>query len=128
MSTRCVNPPPYSKYPAGLESAYKMACDVAAMFAGLKIPVFCPISHTHGVGLARDLPVDSEFWLNFDEPFMYSAVGLIVVKASGWRHSVGVQFEIEHFCERGKPIHFLEFDDEKYSKAHGVTLQDFVNA
>ena len=39
---------PYSKFPGGLDAAYVEACKAQALLIKAGVPVFCPISHTHG--------------------------------------------------------------------------------
>ena len=55
---------PYSKYPGGPEAAFQMACRQAAILIKAKIPVYCPIAHTHPIAVQNDMdPFDHGIWL-----------------------------------------------------------------
>ena len=100
---------PYSKYHAGLEAAFEMACLQRALFVKARIPCFCPIVHSHAVAHHGGLDkLDLSIWLPDDAPFMALAKGLVVVKAHGWQESYDIQQEIIVFTERKKPIYFME--------------------
>jgi len=104
---------PYSKYPDGIEAAYKLACREAGRFIALGIPVLSPIAHSHPIAMAAGLdPLDHGIWLQADEPLMAAACGLIVCKATGWNESVGIRAEIEAFNQVHKPEFF--YDPEHY--------------
>ena len=96
---------PYSKYPRGTGAAYIEACQQAALLVQAKIPVFCPIAHSHGVAVLGGVPLDSyDIWLPADAPFMEAACGLIVCEMEGWETSYGISEEIKAFRAAGKPI------------------------
>ena len=102
---------PYSKYPWGLEEAYRFACRQAAMLAQANVPVFSPIAFTHGIAIHGGIsPMNHEFWMKFDEPFMAMAHSLIVVKAPTWEASRGIAVEVATFVESGKPVIYMEPD------------------
>lgn len=96
---------PYSKYPGGIEKAYQLACEQAAFLLWHKVPVFCPIAHSHGIAKHGAIdPFSHEFWLPADRPFMDLAKGLIVVMAEGWSESVGIAAEIAVFMRSSRRI------------------------
>lgn len=96
---------PYSKYPGGLDKAFKMACRATAEFIRLGVRVYSPIAHTHPVAIYGDIdPYDHGIWLPADKPFMDVACGLIVYQAIGWDESRGILEEIKAFTEQGKPV------------------------
>ena len=100
---------PYSKWPAGIEDAYRMACREAARLMRAGVPVFCPIAHTHGVAIHGGIdPLSHEIWLAADRPLMDAACGLIVVRAQGWEESYGIAEEIKVFKAAGKPILYID--------------------
>lgn len=100
---------PYSKYPGGIDEAYKLACRATALLILAKVPVYSPIAHTHGVAIHGVIdPLDHSVWLPADEPLMHAAKGLIVLRADGWSQSYGVGEEIKAFIAAGKPIHFMD--------------------
>lgn len=99
---------PYSKYPGGLQEAFRIACAETARFMAAGVPVFCPIAHSHSVAQHGDLPKkDHDFWMSVDKPMVDAAIGLIVLTMEGWRESEGLQQEIKWFKEARKPIRYL---------------------
>ncbi len=70
--------------------------------------VFCPIAHSHDIGLALERPQDHEFWMKQDLPLLACASALWVYKMTGWKESRGVTAEIEFAKEHGIPIRYLE--------------------
>lgn len=102
---------PYSKYPMGTTEAYIDACKQAALFVKARIPVFCPIAHTHGVAEYGGISLtDHNIWLPADRPFMLAAKGLIVCMLPSWAWSVGIRHEIKVFADQGKPITYMTPD------------------
>jgi hypothetical protein len=100
---------PYSKYPAGIEEAFKEAARQAALLIRAGIPVYSPIAHTHPVAINGNIdPLDHGIWLPADLPLMKSALGLIVCKMESWEISYGIGKEIEEFQKAGKPVVYME--------------------
>jgi hypothetical protein len=100
---------PYSKYPDGIEAAFRAACEQSALLVKAGIPIFCPIAHTHPVAIQGGIdPFDHEIWLPADEPFMHLACGLIFCKLPSWEISYGMNEERKVFTAAGKPILDME--------------------
>jgi hypothetical protein len=99
---------PYSNALEGIEHAYEQACFAAALLIRQDINVFSPIAHTHHIAQIGDLPVKSDFWKRFDEPFVNLCDGIIVLKLHWWDRSRGVAHEIKCFEEAHKPIFYME--------------------
>jgi len=70
--------------------------------------VFSPISHTHPIALAGDLPKGWEFWQAYDRAMLRACGKLAVLMQDGWQESVGVQAEIAIAREMGLPVEFIE--------------------
>jgi len=104
---------PYSLYVYGKETAAREVGMAALELAKRGFSVFSPIAHSHAMCLtAPKLKDDALFWELQDRPFLETAMGLIVVKMRGWSESIGVEHEIARSREMGKPIMYLEWDDE----------------
>lgn len=89
---------PYSKYPGGLEAAYKIALDAATLLLKHDVPVFSPIIYTHSLARHGGFdPLDHDIWMWLDQPFMEAAQGLIVLCAQGWQDSYGIGVELRYF-------------------------------
>lgn len=100
---------PYSKYPGGLDEAFKLACRAAADLVRAGVKFYSPIAHTHPVAIHGGIdPYAHDIWLPADEPFMHAACGLIVLMADGWATSYGIGQEMRAFEAAGKPIYFME--------------------
>lgn len=100
---------PYSKYPAGTVQAAHTAAFLAARLMSKGVPVFSPIAHSHFCCSNGPLdPLDHDFWMKADRPFMEAAHGLIVAKMTSWTSSLGVMQEIDAFFEAEKPVKFLD--------------------
>lgn len=100
---------PYSKYPEGLEAAFKVACVATADLIRAGVRVYSPIAHTHPIAHYGQMdPHDHGIWLPADAPFMQAARGLIVLKAESWEISYGIKEEIKEFAAAKKPIVYME--------------------
>jgi hypothetical protein len=101
---------PYSKYPGGIEAAFKLACINAGVLMKAGIAVFSPIAHTHPIVIACKMdPFDDFFfWVPPDKPMMEAARGVILLQAEGWQQSVGMQIEREAFTAACKPVILMQ--------------------
>ena len=100
---------PYSKFPGGIEEAWRLVCIEAARLIKQGIPVYSPIAHTHSIAVHGNMdPYDYTIWLRADAPLMHSAKGLIVLKLPEWHSSKGLLYEINLFIELNKPIIYLD--------------------
>lgn len=70
--------------------------------------VFSPISHTHPIALAGDLPKGWEFWKEYDISFIEWADEIQVLMLDGWEESTGVTAEIGIAHHENKPVVYLE--------------------
>lgn len=69
--------------------------------------VFSPISHTHPIKEAGNLPGGWEYWEGYDRRMISCCDKLIVLMLDGWDKSVGVQAEIKIAAEMGLPIEYM---------------------
>jgi hypothetical protein len=100
---------PYSRYPGGIEAAYREICRVMTHFARAGIPAFSPIAHCYPIAMAGGIdPLDHRIWPPFCEPVMTGAKGLVVVKMATWEDSYGLRQEIRCFESARKPIRYLD--------------------
>ena len=81
-------------------------CFTNLVKAGLT--VYCPITMTHPIDILAD-SMGSDFWYEFDKPFLQHMSMLFVLKLPGWENSVGVQQEIKIAVSRNIPIVYLTF-------------------
>lgn len=98
---------PYSKYKDGLEEANRLACEYTATLIKHKLPVFCPIAHSHNLAVNTDLAaMDHSIWMPLDFAFTEAAFAMVVCCMDGWDESYGVKKEIEFFKDNNKPIYY----------------------
>lgn len=69
--------------------------------------VFSPISHTHPIKKAGDLPGGWDFWAGYDKRMISCCDKLMVLMLTGWETSIGVQAEIKIAAEMGITIHYM---------------------
>lgn len=100
---------PYSKYPDGIEAAYRDVCRVAANLLRAGVTVYSPIAHTHGVATHGEIdPYDHKIWLPADQIMIDVSAALLIAKMDGWQESFGLKYEVEAFARQGKPIFLIE--------------------
>jgi len=85
------------------EERYRAACRATARLLRDGRLVFSPIVHGHPL-TAYGLPGDWEFWQQYALWHLERCDELVVLTLDGWRQSLGVQSEIRHAGELGKPV------------------------
>lgn len=100
---------PYNHQDPGVrEARFNTINHVAADLMKKGWHVFSPISHTHPIAEAGELPLGWEYWEKYDRLMLSMCDKLIVVTQIGWRESVGVQGEIAIAKELGLPIEYIK--------------------
>jgi len=95
---------PYSHpNPAVRDERYHAACTAVAKLLREGHAVFSPIIHSHPL-VSHGLPTDWSFWERQDLAHLQRCDELVVLMLDGWEQSVGVQAEIQHAAELGKPV------------------------
>lgn len=113
---------PYTKFSEGIWPAYKEAARVTGGLLARGINVFSPIAHSHPLAVYGGIdPLDHQFWMNADQPYMDMCGALIVVTMPGWDKSKGVATEIFEFGKRDKPIFYCDPVTLRLSDAPVVT-------
>lgn len=101
---------PYSHPEAEVrESRFRAVNLVAANLMRAGHHIFSPISQTHSITLAGDLPLDWDYWEAYDRAILGMCSNLIVLTLVGWQESVGVQAEISMARERNIPVELIGF-------------------
>lgn len=81
---------------------------VAARLMRDGLHIYSPISHTHPIAMAGDLPLGWEFWNEYDTAILKCCCKVIVLMLEGWRESKGVAAEINIANQLGVPIEYIE--------------------
>lgn len=101
---------PYSKYPGGMKEAWIEVCKAAGFLIRQKVPVFCPIAHTHPIAIHAHMDqLKHEIWLPADQPMLEAAYGMIIVMLETWETSTGIRYEQDYFKKASKPIWYMEW-------------------
>lgn len=120
---------PYTKYPGGIEVAFKDACFLTSRLVGAGLKVYSPIVHCHAVAVNGGIdPLDHTFWLSVDAAMMHKADAIIVAMMAGWESSHGIQHEIRAFVAAGKPVYFMSPDDLSYEPCSSEERAIFLAA
>ncbi len=105
---------PYSHPdPAIREHRFREVNRVAGEMMRSGVFVFSPISHTHPIALAVDLPKGWEFWSAYDLTILRACCKVVVLMQDGWRESVGVRAEIALARRLGLPVEFMEHEADR---------------
>lgn len=100
---------PYSKFPGGIEAAWRLACREAGLLIRHGIPTYSPIAHSHAIASVTGMdPGCHDIWLPVDLPLLDASRGVIVLMAPGWQESKGMAMEMDRAWEAGKTIVYME--------------------
>jgi hypothetical protein len=80
---------------------------VAARLMATGLYVFSPISHTHPIADAGELPRGWEFWNGYDRVMLSRCNNIHVLTLDGWKESTGVNAEIQIAREFGMPVYYI---------------------
>lgn len=120
---------PYSDPDAEVrERRYREVNRVAADLMRDGLHVFSPISHTHAIAAAGDLPKGWEFWQAYDRAVLATCRKVIVLMQEGWRESKGVQAEIEIAREMGLPVEFIDSNAHPHGRAVASKVRRIVGS
>jgi hypothetical protein len=99
---------PYSHPEAAVrETRFQQVNAVAADLMLRGNMVFSPISHTHPIALAGDLPKGWNFWAAYDKTFIQWCDEVWVLTLEGVCDSVGVRAEIDLADRMGKVVRYI---------------------
>lgn len=100
---------PYSKYPAGIEQAFRDVSALAGRLLTQGLKVYSPIAHTHPIAIHGNLdPFDHAIWLPFDGSMMRASQAMLIARMEAWDKSFGIGEEIKVFDAAGKPIFHID--------------------
>lgn len=100
---------PYShEDPLVVEQRVGAVNRVAADMMRRGLHVFSPISHTHPIAQAGNLPNDWKYWEAYDRAMLAACCKLAVLKLPGWEQSEGVRAEIALAKEMRLPVEYLD--------------------
>ncbi len=100
---------PYSHNdPAVRAERFERANYYSARMMAAGLLVFSPISHTHPIALAGDLPKGWDFWERYDRAYLGICRALVVLCLRGWEQSKGVQEEIKIMDDLKRPVLYIQ--------------------
>lgn len=83
---------------------YVQAKRTTGSLMAARLPVFCPIVHCHPIAVSHDLPLDAEYWWDYNLRFMEASSLIGIAYIGGWDRSLGVDKEIRWARMNNKPI------------------------
>jgi len=90
---------------------FVMANEAAALLICQGHHVFSPISHSHPIATAHELPKDFSFWHDFDLSFLTRwAEEVYLLELEDWDKSIGVQAELEYAKSFNLPITHISLE------------------
>lgn len=100
---------PYSHPDKRVQQArFEQINEAAARLMADGLLIFSPISHTHPIALAGNLPTDFAYWERYDRAILACCSRMIVLKLQGWEQSLGVKAELAIADELELPVEFME--------------------
>ena len=84
----------------------------AAVLMKFGYHIYSPISHTHPIALAGDLPTDWQFWADYCRAMLANCASMLILPLDGWKESKGIAAEIAIAQELGISIHTIEILDD----------------
>lgn len=87
---------------------FEQAVKFVAWCAVQKIVVHSPIVHWHYVARWNEMRTDAETWARQNDTLVLCAARVILLTLPGWKHSIGVQRELEIAAEKRRPIFTAE--------------------
>ena len=91
------------------------------------IPVFSPIVHCHNVAISHKLPLDAEYWWNYNRQFLRRSNQLLILAIDGWRESAGVKQEAECASLLGLSTIFVDENGGNLKFLNAVAPSDESN-
>ena len=100
---------PYThKDKAVMEERFRCVNKAASKLMAAGRYIFSPISHTHPIAEAGELPRGWEFWQGYDTAIISRCTSIYVLMLEGWKESTGVQAEIKPAKEYDIPVVFID--------------------
>ena len=100
---------PYSDPdPTVRQERFEVVNVVAARLMRDGVHIFSPISHTHPIAIAGDLPKGWDFWETYNRAILAACCKVIIVRQVGWEKSVGVGNEIRIAGEINIPVEYID--------------------
>ncbi len=90
------------------EWRFRRVNKLAARLMREGLHVYSPISHTHPIAVAGDLPKGWDYWEQHDRAILACCCRVIVFRQEGWLQSAGVQAEIGIAKELRLPIDYVD--------------------
>jgi len=94
---------PYSAHPDGFQTAYREACEQAAIITKAGVNAMSPIAHSQPIAVWGNIDkFDHDTWLRLDAALIDAAHGMIWLELPGSENSRGMQWELDRFLAQGK--------------------------
>lgn len=68
---------------------------------------YSPIVHCHELAKTFRMPVEHDFWLDYDRTMILAADRFLVLRLEDWELSRGIKSEIEYALQVGKRVEYI---------------------
>lgn len=89
------------------EQRYLYALKVTADRLKRREWTYSPIVHCHEMAKLFGMPVEHEFWLEYDRTMIRAAEKVLILRIDGWTSSTGLLSERQYAEEIGKPVVYI---------------------
>ena len=96
---------PYSDPdPAVMAERFRQANIAAGEMMDEGVFVLCPISHCHPIAVDYGTPRHYKYWEAYNRALMQKCCRVVVLRADGWKDSIGVTAEIKYAKQLGLEV------------------------
>jgi hypothetical protein len=106
-----------------MQERYEEICRLVAILIKQGYSVYSPIAHNHYIADQYNLPRDAEFWLSYDESFLFSCSFILIAGMPGWESSKGIAAERLLAIKFNKPIYLYNTVNYIISNVPSVVLK-----
>lgn len=99
---------------------------VAAQLMARGEYIYSPISHTHPLAEAAQLPRNWEFWKGYDRCMLSRSQKLYVLTIDGWAQSTGVNAEMKIAEELEIPIWYITEELRMFTSVREVVSMEDI--
>ena len=105
---------PYSHPDAAVrELRFFRAMQGLAFLLREKLWTYSPIVHLHQMVQIEKLPIDAEYWKEYNYEILCNCQDLYELRIDGWEFSIGMKDENAMARNWGLPIHAILFHEEQ---------------
>lgn len=110
-----------------MDQAVREAVEAQAALANIGIIAYSPLIMGHHIAGALSGKADHDYWMEYNDPLLRGACGLLILMNDGWQSSRGVRDEYRLFVNDEKPCLFLSYPLTAYNlQTLKITISQFA--